>query len=77
MGTYKDQREKSPEIVIEEIDHLHRKWGTESVFFEDSTCNPNKKRLETLCEMYISKALHDLVNLKFCNVYGYGNLLSV
>lgn len=58
-------RVRDTEAVIEEIQYLHQKWGTEYIYFEDSLFGLNRKWFEDFCEKYIKKGLHRCVHWGF------------
>ena len=46
-------RFRSPENVVEEVRHVHNKYGTKLFYFVDDTFTLNKKRTKKICELLI------------------------
>ena len=51
-------RQRSPENVIEEMEHLKDKYGIEEIMFEDDNVNLNPKRAEKIFDLMIEKKLN-------------------
>jgi len=54
----KKVRFQSPDLVIEEIEMLIRKYRIEGVYFADDMFDLNKERARIICEKLIRKGLH-------------------
>jgi radical SAM superfamily enzyme YgiQ (UPF0313 family) len=46
-------RFRSPENVVEEVKHVHNKYGTKLFYFVDDTFTLNKKRTKKICALLI------------------------
>ena len=46
-------RFRSPENVVEEVKHVHNKYGTKFFYFVDDTFTLNKKRANKICKLLI------------------------
>ena len=53
----KKWRPRSPENVIEEIEHLVKKWGVRQIDFEDDNMTLDKKRIMKICDMIIERKI--------------------
>ncbi|UCG03435.1 MAG: cobalamin-dependent protein [Candidatus Heimdallarchaeota archaeon] len=51
-------RMRSPDNIIEEIEHLIEIFGTKHIDFLDDTLTINKKRMERICDILIQKDIH-------------------
>lgn len=54
-GDFLTWRAKSPERVIEELELLHRKYGTKVVVIQDDNFNVNPERVERFCNLKLQK----------------------
>jgi radical SAM superfamily enzyme YgiQ (UPF0313 family) len=50
-------RFRSPENVVEEVKHVHDKYGTKLFYFVDDTFTLNKKRTKKICELLVENDL--------------------
>jgi len=50
-------RFRSPENVVEEVEHLQRSYGTREIFFKDDTFTFSPVRTEQICDLIISKGI--------------------
>ncbi len=50
-------RTRSPENIINEIEHLIQDYNAKVIFFFDDTFNSNPKRVEKICDMIIERNL--------------------
>jgi len=53
-------RFRSPENVVEEVKHVHDKYGTKLFYFVDDTFTLNKKRIKKICELLVESDLVDV-----------------
>ena len=53
----KQTRYRSPENVVEEVEHVHKKYGTTFFYFVDDTFTLMKNRTEKICELLLEKNL--------------------
>jgi radical SAM superfamily enzyme YgiQ (UPF0313 family) len=54
-------RRRSPENVVEELEHLRHEFGIDSIWFVDDTFTVDQKWVMQFCDLLIKKGLHNLV----------------
>jgi len=54
-------RFRSPERVIEEIEHLVNRYGIEGVYFADDMFLANRKMVERICELMVQRNLNERI----------------
>jgi len=50
-------RGRSPERILDEIEHLHMEYGIRDILFVDDIFTINQKRAEVICDLLIEKGL--------------------
>jgi radical SAM superfamily enzyme YgiQ (UPF0313 family) len=53
----KQTRYRSPKNVVEEIEHVHKTYGTKFFYFVDDTFTLKKKRTKEICNLLLEKNL--------------------
>ncbi len=59
-------RYRSPQLVVEELVHLHKRWGIAEVFLQDDTFNANIPWAMEIFERIIKKGLNKTMLFKIC-----------
>ena len=54
----KKVRYRNPQLVVDEVEHLHKFWGIKEIFFQDDTFNINHKWASEIFEGLIRKGLN-------------------
>jgi radical SAM superfamily enzyme YgiQ (UPF0313 family) len=53
----RDFRARSPEAVVDEMEHLVKKYGVDDIYFDDDTMTIDRERLLKICELIQEREL--------------------